>query len=860
MKIFSYLCIFLCVAALDMSAQTTRHVDVYVDTNGVLRWKGTDDEVSLFGVNYTTPFAYSYRAHKRLGLSLKKAIDLDVAHLARLDLDAFRVHVWDREVSDTGGNLLANEHLDLMDYLLARLAEHGFKTILTPIAWWGTGWPEPDEMTKGFSQKYSKLELITNPTARAAERNYLKQFVAHRNPYRKMSYRDDPSIIAFEIINEPSHPDDKNATTDYINEMADVLRKAGVTKPLFYNISQNWSPMQANAVAKANIDGVSFQWYPTDLVHNKMLVGNYLVNVNSYPIPSDSIEGYNRKAKMVYEFDAADVGGSYMYPAMVRSFRESGMQFAAMFSYDPVQIAWSNTEYPTHFVNLLYTPSKAISLMIAAKAFHQLPRLKSYGTYPENNSFGDVRVSYDENLSELNSPSEFVYSNTNKSVPKNASSLMHVAGCGSSSVVTYDGTGAYFLDKLEEGVWRLEVYPDVLWLRDPFEITSVSRQVARLFLNRRSIAIHLPDLGKDHRLRALSKTKEFVQGVAGYSVRPGRYLLTARRIDGKTTKKYQSQQGPFLEGLYTPPPISSGIYVVNKSPQTAIESTLPAFRFEIASDKPISGAALYIRRPGWRGFARHPLANIGGFMYVLADTPGIIQSGRIEYCVMVEAGDTLTFPDGVRNAPGKWDFSADNLWEMKVVQPGSDIVVFDPSRDTKDIVVPHFSRTMRYTIDERNVSPRGDAALTVSVVGSMESTSPFAFQLGVAQRLKPFVGVLQDYHHVAFHARSLQDSVTTLGVILIMSNGSSYGADVGVDHNWRERKISLSAFRTRVAKILPDAFPHFLPKLWRTEGGDEKPDLRYLMGIQIVVDSAGAGVNQNKKFSFEISSVRLVEE
>jgi len=55
--------------------------------------------------------------------------------------------------------------------------------------------------------------------------------------------------------------------------------------------------------------------------------------------PVGRYAGFDKKAKMVYEFDAADVGGSYMYPAIVRSFREVGMQFAAMFSYDPVQIA-----------------------------------------------------------------------------------------------------------------------------------------------------------------------------------------------------------------------------------------------------------------------------------------------------------------------------------------------------------------------------------------------------------------------------------------------------------------------------------------------------------------------------------------
>ncbi len=74
---------FVFTAILCISSTTLSQIDttanVYVDTDGILRWNGSNNEVSLFGVNYTTPFAYAYRAHKRLGLSLKHAIDLDVA-------------------------------------------------------------------------------------------------------------------------------------------------------------------------------------------------------------------------------------------------------------------------------------------------------------------------------------------------------------------------------------------------------------------------------------------------------------------------------------------------------------------------------------------------------------------------------------------------------------------------------------------------------------------------------------------------------------------------------------------------------------------------------------------------------------
>src|ERR1043165_1065479 len=88
---------------------------VFVDKQGVLRYTKDKSEASFFGVNYTVPFAYGYRSHKALGVDIEKAIDADVHHMARLGLDAFRVHVWDVEITDSTGRLLENEQLRLFD-------------------------------------------------------------------------------------------------------------------------------------------------------------------------------------------------------------------------------------------------------------------------------------------------------------------------------------------------------------------------------------------------------------------------------------------------------------------------------------------------------------------------------------------------------------------------------------------------------------------------------------------------------------------------------------------------------------------------------------------------------------------------
>ena len=283
--------------------------------------------------------------------------------MQRLGLDAYRIHVWDREVSDREGNLVENDHLDLLDYLMAKLAEHGIKALLTPIAWWPAGYPERDPGSDGFSEDYDKPEMSVDLDARRAQANYLGQFINHRNPYTGLTYAEDPNLIAIEIFNEPRHPAGPDETTRYIDAMASALREAGLRKPIFYNISENFTDEHGHAVCSAEIEGVSHQWYPTGLVRNGAVGGNMLPNVDRYTIPYADFPECRDKARMVYEFDAADVGGSYMYPAMARAFRGAGFQWATQFAYDPLAMAYANTEYQTHFLNLVYTPEEG----------HQLP-------------------------------------------------------------------------------------------------------------------------------------------------------------------------------------------------------------------------------------------------------------------------------------------------------------------------------------------------------------------------------------------------------------------------------------------------------------------------------------------------------
>ena len=73
--------------------------------------------------------------------------------------------------------------------LATKANERGMKFVITPIAFWGNGWPEPDEETPGFSHKYGKEDCLTNDDAIKAQANYLRQFLDHINPYTQIAYK-----------------------------------------------------------------------------------------------------------------------------------------------------------------------------------------------------------------------------------------------------------------------------------------------------------------------------------------------------------------------------------------------------------------------------------------------------------------------------------------------------------------------------------------------------------------------------------------------------------------------------------------------------------------------------------------------
>ena len=803
--------IFIIVVSNNVLAQNQNHGISYVDKKGIIRWKNTETEVKGFGVNYTTPFAHAFRTAKKLGINIKDAIDNDVYHFSRLGFDLYRIHVWDTEISDEEGNLLKNnEHLDALDYLLSQLKKRNINYVITPIAFWGNGWPEPNEDTPGFSDRYGKEGALTNLLAIRAQENYLQQFLNHKNKYTGIAYKNDPNIIAIEISNEPHHKGTSTEVTNFIKKMVTSIKSTGYKKPIFYNISH--STHLAKAYFAADIDGGTFQWYPTGLGFQKELEGNLLPNIDKYTIPFNDIITKNRGAKIVYEFDAADVLKSYMYPVMARSLREAGIQLATQFAYDPTYMAYANTEYNTHYMNLAYTPQKALSLMISSKIFHQLPMNQNQGSYPDNLKFDDFSISYKQDLGVYNNEEEFIYTNHNTIKPKSFNDLKHIAGYGNSKVVKYDGTGAYFIDRLEEGIWRLEIMPDSFNINNPFGTNSLDKKISVINWETRNMSLDLPNMNK-FSIKALNSNNDFYTQVTSgsFKIEPGTYLISAlgRDFSGNTS----NLRNIGLEEFSAPKSNLDSTYVVHEPIKEISERTSHEINAKIISKAKIDQVEVLIRNGNTQELV--VMNCTAPYQYVASVPEKLLHEGFLNYQIIVKTNvSDYTFPANMKGNPNNWNFSDTSDYRTRIVSEKYPLYLFNAQNDSD-----HLVRSWRYgnklvptkNANESEFQIRLDSITTkdnenLNAVPIHDYSLRYNFQKKTKGRLQ----ALNKKQKLIINARTILNKEEKLQVALVMSDGTSFGKTILLKPGILEYSIDLENLNKVKTVTLPRPYPSFL--------------------------------------------------
>ncbi|MCB9282736.1 MAG: hypothetical protein H6563_01570 [Lewinellaceae bacterium] len=784
---------------------------VYQDKNGVIRWTDDKTEVSLFGANYCLPSACDYRAAGYVTDNRKKMIDQDMAHFARMGWDGLRLCLWgDYQNTDSLGNLIVNDHLDLMDYLILKARERGIYMLLTPIVTYSSQWPDAMDDTlsaRGFSTYFKKEELGTNTNAIMAQQNYLQQLLNHVNPYTGVAIKDEPSILFIEMINEPwHHPEDVEAATYYINSLIFAVRTTGCNKLLFHNYSQDFR--MAVPLQKSDINGVSFAWYPSGLVAGHTLTGNYLPVVDEFPQMLKP--ELAKKSRIVYEFDSPDMTNGYMYPAMARTFRAAGAQFAAMFSYDMLATAPYNLGWQTHYLNMVYTPSKAVSAILAAEVMRKAPMYKNYGKYPANTTFGPFRISYEEDLGEMVTEEKFIYSNDTRTVAPSPGNLKQIIGYGSSPLVSYQGKGIYFLDKIQSGVWRLEVYPDAARVGDPFETPAPGKITTRIISRPWTMTLSLPDLGTsfsiaplnaENNYRAIAKEGEFI-------IVPGVYILTADpHFDPTTLPAKVGQVGMDEFVILEAQPLP---------PQVVLK-----YRAEYAIDKPViveadvfgqqdpESVTLFVK-PGGRGwFLSVPMQKAGGYSWQAELAGRWVSEGWMDYCIVVKNdGKIINYPSGTGTSPADWSYSGAETWQSKMVSPLTPLRLLDPLADIDKLAFTRIGDGIRWGIFRMlPASNTGEAAYRLGLPLSYDrSLDDYTISIPVLDKIYPRKQELSEAKVLVLEVRGISQQQEAF-VTLVENDGTSWNKKINAGQDWGTLEIPFGEFELSKGVMLPLGYP-----------------------------------------------------
>jgi hypothetical protein len=787
-----------------------------------MRRDDTKEEVSFYGTNYTVPFAHAYRTLGYLNVDRKEAIQRDVYHMARLGFNAFRLHLWDVELSDSLGNLLSNEHLDLLDYLIYQLEQRNISIVLTAQTNFGNGYPERNTDTGAYSYDYDKCKIHDDASAQAKQARYLTQLVKHINPYTGRSLAADRSIIAIEINNEPCHSGTSAEVTRYINRMVKAIRSGKWSKPILYNVSHNRQVV--DAYYKADIQGTTYQWYPIHLVAGHERKGNFLPFVDQYDIPFSDVKGFDNKAKVVYEFDPADILYSYMYPAIARTFRKEGFQWITQFAYDPIDMAWANTEYQTHYLNLAYTPSKAISMKIAAEVTRNVKRGADYGKYPADTIFDNFRVSYKQDLSEYNNGKSFVYTNNTCSRPIDPAQLSEVVGVGSSPVVKYNGTGAYFLKRISPSVWRLEIMPDVILTKDPFEKPSLSRRVGEILYRNQDITIDLATLGDNYQYKAINNGNDR-QGRANdktFAAYPGVYLLSANQADIDACDINAKFDNIVLSEYVAPAPSNPELTVVHNSTSDIASGDILTIKAKaFGKNEPDSVLVYPADVSFWNDHNTiYNMVKVSEYDYEAQ----IRIKGKkgFRYNIVAFAdGISVTYPGAISGTPLDWDYNGTEHYSVNVFQSGDPIVLLEPAENdgSEFSTIPECWNNAYYRYLKQ--SPIARDAMHIHIAPTDDTTEALILKR-VADRLSGHNDLNDDRKLIVSLANV--SGCKSVRVSIVNSDGITFSTDVNTDKELCE--INLSDFRLAPTPLAPSPYPVFLGRYFTPNKYDGTPSWR----------------------------------
>jgi len=437
--------------------------------------------------------------------------------------------------------------------------------------------------------------------------------------------------------------------------------------------------------------------------------------------------------------------------------------------------------------------------------------MHSYGPYPENTRFGDFHVSAEDALGELVARDAFLYAGSTHAAPPDPAALQRIAGYGSSSTVTYEGVGIYFLDKVRPGLWRLELYPDAVPVRDPFEPPSPDKVVTRAISRSWPMTVKLPDLGGEFTVQQINGGSQAVRrSEAGrFVVTPGVYVLSASGpVDPATLPARVGQIG-FTE-YHAPPTDSLPPSVQPLAASEYLAGRVVVIRARVVDQRAPDSVTLFIRSVAggfYRGLAMRPA---GGYEYAASVPVGVLAEGPHEFVITLFQGDSgLTFPDGLSRKPTDWDYYGRASWKVDVVGPQTPLRLFDPAADAAQLAFTRLGdagRRGQFHLALSDVTGQPVFHFELPVNASGAAPADYTASLVIKDRIRARQEAITRGDALRVRLRGLGRR-QVLHLTLMEDDGTSWSTAVAVDSTWSEQAIPIAALTLGRGVLLPEGFP-----------------------------------------------------
>jgi hypothetical protein len=455
------------------------------------------------------------------------------------------------------------------------------------------------------------------------------------------------------------------------------------------------------------------------------------------------------------------------------------------------------------------------------------------------------RVSYKQKLSEMNGEEEFYYSNTTTTVPLKAARLKHIAGVGSSPLIHYEGTGAYFFDKLSEDVWRLEVMPDAIHIRDPFEKASLKKVVTRIQWKSNKMQLSLPGLSSAFVISGIDKDNRYSATAnegGSFFIRPGVYYLTSgtREREGPSSGSRE---------FYAPASSTASPFVVHQPFGEVSANRSFEISMQITGLDSTDKVTAEFRNSAnqWRTLQ---LERKNGYGYGTEVPADMVTPGLINYRVMVQKDSGIyTFPGGFSGDPYAWDEYRNESWQVAVAAPDGAIGLFNAVADRDKLMF--YNTAWRTNTTEYTATDRPKELALKATIGEPTGTSLMGWQTFFGNRLSGRTAELASFTTLVLKGRSAQGANVKLS--LITSDADAYSAPVQLNTDWTEIEIPLSSLKKHSFLLLPRPYPGFLP-LNYTSAGTRQLDIKNAEKLEITF---GEDAKAGAPVSIEIESVYL---